>query len=275
MQFPVPAYTSFTIPTGATSGARITFNELGDGTIRIYNSANNLVDIIGGTDGAIEQFSGTVTFSIDAGVITFKDGSTPGPGGVISEIGRTLSLSSGFEGAGGTNVSAEIQLFSGDTTNPSEDAQPRLSVTEQTSTVPANVYVSGFIQKSDLTGTVVSAWQTPTYNANWASGTTFNTIAGLAPLSYLLNADDTVTVFGTWVAGATVPGNAVFNFPAAYRPKKQVAVLAQRNSGGTLAVGSMLITTGGNFDAFSQMGIGPVASAEYQVNATFPLNSHL
>lgn len=52
MQFPGQYQTTFTIPTGATTGARIVLNGV-TGTIQVYNSSNQLVDTIGGVAGAI------------------------------------------------------------------------------------------------------------------------------------------------------------------------------------------------------------------------------
>lgn len=51
MQAPANFISSLTIPTGATTGQRITFNAGNDGMIKIYNSSNKLVGKWGGTLG--------------------------------------------------------------------------------------------------------------------------------------------------------------------------------------------------------------------------------
>jgi hypothetical protein len=72
-----------TIPTGATTGARITINHNNDGAIKVYDSSNTLVAEISPTADVIEALAASGVFvKLDPSTDSFIAG-TPGPGLVL------------------------------------------------------------------------------------------------------------------------------------------------------------------------------------------------
>lgn len=137
-----------------------------------------------------------------------------------------------------------------------------------------DLHVSGSVVKTDQSGNAYT-WQTPTYNANWAGWNAFNGLTGYAPLQYRLDAENNLIITGTFKAGTTVPGGAVFNLPAGYRPNGggAIPIFCQRNNAGALSAGHAYISTGGNVDLFAAAGVGIAAGNEYIINGIVPLNN--
>lgn len=221
MEFPVPAYTTFVIPTGATTGARIVLDGT-TGKIFIYNSSNNLVDVIGGPSGNIISYvNGTNSKSIafTSGQLTMNASGSTVSGGTLgsdssSPNGGVLFLDSGNDGTNTDGITMAWQsglpaVTTGNT------ATPRVIVIDDAGTSDADFFISGSLVKTDKTAHPYT-WQTPTYKANWSAGVLLNGLGGPA-VKFRLMPDDTVWIYGlcTPAAGA---GTTIFTLPAGYFP---------------------------------------------------------
>jgi hypothetical protein len=72
-----------TIPTGATTGARITINHNNDGAIKVYDASNTLIAEISATADVIEALNASGFFAkLDPSTYSFV-ADTPGPGLVL------------------------------------------------------------------------------------------------------------------------------------------------------------------------------------------------
>jgi hypothetical protein len=223
MEFPVPAYTSFTIPTGATSGARITFNEDGSGEIRVYNSAGVLTDTIGGAFGQIlvnGAYAGNADSRLVGGEIEF--GTAPGfdtPARIHSpaeSIGTGLFLDSGSLGAVGDDM-AVLTIYPGHISVVTGDANaPYIAVTDFSASSDADIHVSGSVIATNVNDTTLETWNAPSYAANWSAGNIFSGLGGDG-LKYRRGAEDDFWLQGLAKAAAGA-GTTVFTLPAGYRP---------------------------------------------------------
>ena len=288
---------SLTLPTGATTGARIVLDGAND-VIQVYNSAGALVDTIGGPNGAITigPPGGQQVVLVEQsglGSIMFPTGSThertpseiqagrgnqnlPNEFLAFELIGAStttatdkirIQLNSQAED-GSSNANIQFVTTHADNTNVVILSADENQVTFSALTLfLANPFVTGAIIKLGAT------WQTPSYGTNWSASTTFNGNAGIHPLQYRLDAEDNVNVVGAFKAGASVPVNPVFNLPSAYRPQNAMPMWCQRNNGGVITTGSIYVNSNGNFDLFGSMGLGIAANNEYLVSGTFPLNN--
>lgn len=184
-----------------------------------------------------------------------------------------LLLTSNVGGIGADAATTTLSPGSTGVTTPTGLEPYTLSVDAQASSVMSH-HLSGAVVKTDIPGTAYK-WQTPAYNANWAASTTFNTISGLESLHYRLDAEDNIVFHGCFAANAvTLPGTAVFNIAnTAYRPVTQGGVFVMRNHGGVVTSGMALLTSGGNFDLFTQMGMPIALGDEYWVSGTLRLRN--
>lgn len=276
MEFPVPAYTSFTIPTGATTGARITFNEFGDGLIRVYNSLGRLVDTVGGDKGDIISFGlFGPDIAMEAGVLLFGSAAAGfSPAANIKSPSTNLGileLSSGASLAGVGNLDpAVIDIQAGvDNLATGNANSPRLIVRDGHADSACDIHVSGSIVKSDLTiNGVPLTWQNPAYAANWSAGASASGLGGDG-LQFHLMPDDTLWLFGLATAAAGA-GTTVFTLPAGSRPVSGTPhgqCLLDR--GGVLSIQEMAITGAGTVF----IGFTPNAGDTISVNFNIPLKN--
>lgn len=286
MEFP-PTYVSFTIPSGATSGARITINEDGSGEIRVYDSTGCLVDIIGGTNGDIisKSCSTVGEVIVSQGVITIKNqGATEQatlfvPG--ISDPRGSLLIDSGYTGGGTTDESVGVLLAAGDSAFPIGDVDnmPHVYVYNRTQApsapvVPAYIGVSGAVVKLDENTNLPVAKATATINAagNWAQGAS---IAGsYGPLTWWYNGLDDIHLMGVFHATAAGPSTIIATgLPAANMTNLGgVAIVgaASRISGGTGTMGLYLNSSG---ELRSNGGLVVANGDSFTINATIPLGN--
>lgn len=217
MQYPVPAYTTFTIPTGATTGARIVFDGT-TGLIKVYNSSNVLVDTIGGPAGDIIQSGTARSVGIQNGFLTFF---TPGSnvnGLLYAQFAGNMTMDSGTSGV--SKISSRFELNEGDQaiTVPGT-TEPQFQFFDNTGSSVVSGLVSGALQHSTINGGT-EAWQTPTMAANFAIGSTAS--ATYQNIQCRKDVQNNLIVTGALHATAALAaGNRViFTIPAGYRPLK-------------------------------------------------------
>ena len=272
MEYPNPAYTSFTIPTGATSGARITFNELGDGTIRIYNSSGTLTDILGGNFGAITVFggyAGNMDTQLVGGQIEF--GIAPGFNNPARIFGQTVLpgvfvFDSGTNGAvNSDNCMMSLNFGLKNQTTGSANA-PYLNLDDGNASSATDLHLSGSVIKTDLLNNLYT-WQVPSYAANWSDGTVASGLGGDG-LRYRFMAENDLWFSGLATAAAGA-GTTIFTLPVAYRPASGTPhgqVL--RDRGGVTAIVEVAVFLG-------QVILGaPVNAGDtYSFNFRIPLHN--
>lgn len=179
------------------------------GSISVYDSSNNLVTTIGGSDGTVTQLAGAFTVSLQGGKLTWRSIGTPGNSSYVGSASGNdnVLIHSGYPGGGGANLATELLVSTGDSTL-GQDFQPIATVKESTGTHPAYVYVTGAIVKtSDWTGSNGTSWQTPTMSSGWATGPGVS--GSYPPLKYRLDAEDNVHIHGTFHATSTTPGGVI------------------------------------------------------------------
>lgn len=275
MEYPVPSYTSFTIPTGATTGQRITFNEFSDGMIRVYNSVNQLVDTIGGATGDIISYAVGLTQSIalSQGELVIGDPSS----NFVDAATITGLLSSGGSIAVSTGIgdlnhidAVNLVMYAGkDNQTTGSAAAPHVEWFDGNTDSPVDHWITGSVIKSAVGGSNYT-WQTPGYNTNWSSSTTFNGNT-YRELLYRLDAENNLHVSGAFKAGAVAPVNPVFTLPVGYRPAGAQALWAQRNNGGVITSGHIFVGSSGQFNVINGSGLGIAAGNEYICSGVIPL----
>lgn len=273
MEYPVPAYTSFTIPTGATTGQRITFNENGDGVIRVYNSIGQLVDTIGGATGDIISYAVGLTQSIalSQGELVIGDPSS----NFVDAATITGLLSSGGSIAVSTGIgdlnhidAVNLVMYAGkDNQTTGSSTAPHVELFDGNTDSPVDQWITGSVIKSVVGGSPYT-WQTPSYNANWLASTTFNGNV-YKELLYRLDAENNLHISGCFKAGAIAPGNPVFTLPVGYRPAGAHALWAMRNNGGVTTSGHIFVGGSGQFNVIAALGIA--ANNEYVCEGIIPL----
>lgn len=218
MQYPVPAYTTFVIPTGATTGARIVFDGT-TGMILVYNSANLLVDTIGGPDGAIFQTSGT-NFSVTLrfGGIEFNSPNNVIVGSVSEQSAGDVSIFSGTSNV--AFVQCELDVREGTSSATPTGSEPRVVVFDTAATSVASLYASGVVGKADINGNP-ETWHVPGAIVNWVPGSSAG--GGVYQnIQYRKDNQDNVIVQGAIHATAAfAAGNrTILTLPAGWRPAK-------------------------------------------------------
>jgi len=255
MEFPNTYQQVLTIPTGATTGARIVINGI-TGTIQVYNSSNVLVDTIGGSTGAILSTDGSSKFvELNEGQILVG----PYSGGTPDEFSAAvfaytstpsidyLSVISPIDNANvGHNDQASMLLQAGAPgigNGGSGQGNPAVVFIDELGTSAQYMQISGAIIKTGLTGTSDFVWHPAVAAANFS----------IIDLQYRLDAEDNVIYLGqvtytgltTSGAGAQIITTAA---PANYRPKHQWKFPVVPNSGSGVTLGSPVCQANINTD---------------------------
>lgn len=284
MQFPGPAYVTFVIPTGATSGQRIVFNESGSGTIRVYDSSNTLVAEIGGNDGRI--------LSILASANSFAEllnGAVylGGLSGGAPDLTNSATLSSTVDSGAGTALTS---LFSAKTATKTQSAIQRWYPGTAASGVGSanapvaefgigdgstamTVKVGGTVVAADLNGSNYT-WQTPTYLTGWAAATLFTGVSPVEPLRYRKTAEDETWLYGAFTTDATGTAN-VFTMTSGYYDTTVQSgfPVMEKQAAGPFQVGFGYISTAGNFHIDLGANFTRNAGDRYYVNAKIPIGN--
>ena len=273
MEFPVPAYTSFTIPTGATTGARITFNEFGDGLIRVYNSAGTLVNSIGGQFGSVISYGqGLVSdIALQNGRLLFGfNSSNFSPAASVTcpktNLGA-LDMNTGTGTAGLRPDGTDLFLLGGNNNVVTGNANvPFASLSDTANNSMADFRLTGAVIKQDFTNTPYT-WQAPGYAANWSAGAVISGLGGNG-LQYRFMGEDDVWLLGLATAAAGA-GTTIFTLPAAYTPVNTPHGQVLRDRGGVIAIVEVAVFLG-------QIIVGqPVVAGDvYSFNFRVPLGNY-
>lgn len=111
-----------------------------------------------------------------------------------------------------------------------------------------------------------ASWQTPSYNPNWLTSTTFNTTTGNQSLRFRLDIEDNLVIGGCFMAGGTLPSAAVFTLPVGYRPSATYWADTKRNNAATVTSFGLQITSAGVVSVTTLMGGGIAINNEYWVD---------
>jgi len=281
MQFIGNFVTFLIIPTGATTGQRITINLNNDGEIKVYNSTGNLVDEIGGSDGRIIAYDNSGTRFVAMLDGQFLDGAIVAGVPDTANAGRLFSLLTGSPnfGArtfiqspmGGNTVIADraiLNLASGSASAPL--FKPRVILGDQAGTAEALFLLSGEVIKTDTTGGPYT-WQTPVLGAGWATG---SSTAGAAfePIAYRLDAEDNLVISGTFHATSTTPASPIFTLSAPYIPPNSIRhACSSFSAAGGLINSSTGIMVANDGTVNINNAVAIILNQNYCVHGTFPL----
>lgn len=234
---------SLTIPTGATSGARIVIDGI-TGLISVYNASDLLVDTIGGPFGDIISYATGLTLDValSEGSIEFGTASSgfAGAGSLTGDLtsGGGLLLSTGT-GDATHDDALEIVYRAGDTGQSSgSSTAPKLIVGDAALSSAADMWITGSVIAADIATQAKETWHAPSYKANWSGTTAFLGLGG-PTLQYRRMGEDDTWIYGlaTTAAGA---GTTVFQLPSGYYAASGTVAggtfPCMRNRGGTLTV---------------------------------------
>jgi len=282
MQFIGNFVTFLIIPTGATTGRRITINLNNDGEIKVYNSAGVLVDEIGGNDGRIIAYDSSGTRFVAMLDGQLLDGAVTAGVADTANAGQFYSLLTGSPNFGartfvkspmGGNAAIAnrvvLNLASGAASTGLFN--PQIILGDEAGTANADFNLSGTVIKTTVTGSKYQ-WQTPVLGANWALGS--STGVTFDDFQYRLDAEDNVVMSGVFNAVTATPAATVFQFPVGYRPTNSVRVIvATSNNVGAAIAGqsAMVIANTGLVNVSNNPAI--IAGQSYYVDAFFPLHN--
>ncbi len=294
MQFPVPAFTTFVIPTGATTGSRIVFNPLGNGSILVYDSANRLIASVApanGDDGQGNNFQPVLTtydrnnnlfVNLVNGSAFFGqlvggsiDTGTAGSiGSIFPPVGTAapeLDLQAPTDAT--NNIPTFIELRSGQVGAGIGSPNTPNMILPNTTVGTTDMGISGAIYKIDPNSGALNSplpWQTPAFNVLWTGSTALNGNV-VASLRYRLDAENNLMISGAFAAQAVAPVNPVFTLPVGFRPAQNMLVFCVRNNAGAITTGAVQITTAGNVNVNGSLGLGIVANNQYYIEGTIAL----
>lgn len=249
MEFPVPAYTTFVIPTGATTGHRIVLDGT-TGKILVYNDSNILVDEIGGTFGEIISHATGLTNDVGFTEGSISFGSAPDFTGAATIYGNLifgggLFFSSGVETGNANKADAvEVVYFAGKDNVKSGDTNvPQIIIGDANLDSPVDVLLTGALVKASVSAQAAETWHTPSYKANWSAGNLLNGLGGPG-VQYRLMPDDTVWIYGLCKPAAGA-GTTIFTLPSGYYPLTSGSANMGIHNG--LTCNYAIDTTTGNF----------------------------
>lgn len=234
MEFVGQYQASLTIPTGATTGARITINVGNDGSIKVYDSNGNLVEEVNPARGFI-SFSPSNYVQLNSAGIQFGT-YNPNNDTIVFDGTQILEKTLGapnfqpviemLSGAQGGFDQGEIQVVSGIASNPSGSGlNPRVVFKDFNATTPEDIVLTGNVIAGTANATQYT-WQTPSF----ASGfTNDNCQYRMTPLDAVQWQGEFTMTASTAGAGSTT----IATLAAPYIPTKELIVPASiRNSGG-------------------------------------------
>lgn len=273
---------------GTFNGTNFIINEDG---IFLYDGTpanGNLVVSITNTDGTDafgnDYLNGVVTYvsgtfsGIASGDLRVGDVADGYPtSGIIGALG-THSLLITAPTPTGFDDSATVTLVSGDTTTTpqSSASYPHIDIGAGTAGVMA--WTNGAVIKSSVNGGVSTAetWNTPTFNANWASTGTLNGNSTFHGLQYRKDAEDNVWLYGAAVASGA--GASIFTLPAGYRPptnnRAMIPCWIFDSSAGTVDCHMCQVTDAGIVNLATTLTSVTIAAGDQVfLNGKFPLGN--
>lgn len=273
MQFQGQYQRSLTIPTGATSGARIVIDG-NAGTISVYNASNQLVTLIGGSDGSLTVFGSTVFAKLVSGAIQLgqivngaPDTANAGQMLAVSGAPGDLIIESAVDPGIPSNDRASIGLFGGaQNQKTGSTGNPTIQVFDTAGNSDVDINLSGtVIQNQDVP--IPYSWTEPPLNAGWDTAA----IRSGRPFQVRRDAQNNVVLTGSLDTTSTTPANPICNVGFTFSSNQSFVVVHQ-NSGGSLVnmcVG--FVTTTGQLEIFSA---GSIAVGDiFTFNATLPIGT--
>lgn len=263
------AITTLTIPTGATTGARVVIDGT-TGFITVYNAANQAVDTIGGPAGAILVSSpGAAQVEIVAGQVEFGTGDieTQFPSVIASTNIGQLTIQSGSNA--GLPLNFQAQAVFNQAVNPG--GTPTIVISEKAAAAATNLLIGGAVVAADNSGTAY-IWQSASaaYGANWSDSNIFSGLGGHTGVEYRRMPDDTVWIYG-YAQTAAGAGTTVFTLASGYYdPAASTTGYALRERGGVVAPVALAVD-GSNGHVI--LGAAPAAGDRYSFNVVLPLGN--
>ena len=250
---------TFTLPTGATTGLRIVLNaDLG--AIFMYDSTNFLVASIAVAAGidpygnnyvagfTSYSFSPTTFTQIDDGFLRVGQRGVGGPdlaeaGEVVSAFGGVTLYTSGTQTP--TSPDAVVmELISGADNQTLGSASGPVSQLRDADGLSAiNASVAGAWVRSTLVGTI-EKWVFPGLNA----GFTRVGFANEFGLQYRIDAEDNLIIVGSvsdTVGRAANANPTIFTLPAAFRPQAGLRTPIYQSSGASGSIAFAVVQAGG------------------------------
>lgn len=233
------AVNSLTIPTGATTGARIVIDGSSD-AILLYNSTNNLIISLAataGTDSLGNSYPAGLNVS-GGGLINVP---APTPGSVVftSEVygdafARMNFLVDGTMTWGNGAAPADTNFYRSQTGQLQTDGA--LGVGTK---LKVNTYIVREVSGQD------AAWQTVanggiTLNAGWATDATS---PGTQLLQYRIDAQDNLVIVGCCHTTSATPSATIFSVAGLYMPKALQRAAVDQSAGGVQSINRVNISS--------------------------------
>lgn len=278
---------SLTLPTGATSGARIVLDGASS-ELLVYDMDGNLIGSISPVDTTDPEgntvYQGIVNYAgeeyVQLGFGNLILGVQPDPNdpafqpqvGLVGVVGDSSAIF--LQSATNQDLPhiATMLLRGGDTTKPVSDPDyPHAAIGD--SSQGTALWSEGPLIKADLNGNLYT-WQTPTFASGWSSATTLNGNTGFLPMEFRMMGEDDVWVLGAATSSGT--GATLFTLPAAYRPPAGARCLldAYFFTGSAVVAGHVQVTEAGAVAANASLsGVTPAAGLQVFVNGKFPLKN--
>lgn len=279
--------TSLTIPTGATSGARIVIDGESD-RILFYDENDNIIMQLGGAQAIMTSINVTEIHKdliIQDGALNLgwtdesNDWAT-----IFAEAGEgllaALQIASVTDSTSAYTDQSKLRLFPGQSGSTTGDAGvPRIQVQDGFRNGDVDFLVSGSVVKTDPVGDPYT-WQTvgavgaAAYGSGWAASTTFGGSTSWEPLRYRLLPTDEVWMLGAFKTTAAA-ATAVLNLTGVYRPKKLSPLPAESVVTATGVRSNIMMGMGGsgNLNVLTSTGGSTATGQEFLINAQFPLDN--
>lgn len=265
---------SLTIPTGATSGARIVLDGV-TGLISVYNASDQLVDTIGGAFGEIISYAVALTqdIAMREGRLLLGTASTDftNSGKIYGDVlsGGSMVLDTG---TGGTvpplDDALSMFLRAGQTNRTTGNAaSPHVVIGDDALNSAADLWITGSIIAADIPTQSRQTWQTPSYNAGWAGGDVAGTFR---PMQYRFDPMNNLYLSGAFHTTSATPSTFAFVLPAAYRPTTNQRAAAISVNGGTVTAGYFQVGLNGNTGFFT---LPAAANTDVYFSGIFPLGN--
>lgn len=291
--------TSLTLPTGATTGARIVLDGASD-LILVYDSSDDLIasvapddttDPAGTTvyqgitnyagDEYVQLGSGNLILGVNPDPLNPLFVPQPGLVGIIGDSSAIFIQSATNQDlpdiASIQPTGGHTSVGTGHATFPHHETSGDIWI-DPKSTVLSTVIPAGMSDPTPETWHIVGTGTNPAYLGTWAASTTFNTTTGFPRLEFRKMAEDDVWLYGCCVAGAA-PGTDLFTLPSGYRPladRPQVPCNFFDASAGTVRAGMLQVLTSGavSVGAGTQiLGTVPAVGDMLFLNGRFPLGN--
>lgn len=262
--------TSLTIPTGATTGERIVIDGT-TGLISVYNQFGNLVDQIGGANGAIISFTTghTTDIALQEGALLLghADAGFAGAGSISGRLlpGGSIELDTGTGDSAHLDGAVALLLAGQDSQTTGSTTTPQLQLADVDASSPVDVLISGSLIGTSLSGTP-NTWQTPVYGTGWAGDSAVGGV--LQPLQYRLDAQNNLIFDGVMHTTSATPAAVAFTLPAGYRPLGKGRRFATLSNTGSLVPVYVTVGTNGQVSVTVNPG---AANVDVMMEVALPL----